>query len=84
MSDKRTVEFWNGEGLPPIGCYVGYMTVGNGLKVSKVLNYDVKEAVNPEYGSHRVFVHLEFNCRLLHDLISVHFLDKPSESRRSE
>lgn len=70
----RTVEFWNGESLPPVGCYVGYVTDSSGLEVSKVTGYDVQEAADPVYGSHRVMIQIDGNCWLLHDLVSVHNL----------
>jgi hypothetical protein len=71
---SNTVAFWDGVGLPPIDCYVGYVTTSSGLQVSKVIGYDVCEAVAPCHGSHRVFVKLDGNSRLLHDLVSVHNL----------
>lgn len=68
----NTVKFWDGEGLPPVGCWAGYDTASHGLQVDQVSGYSVKECVTVEHGHHRIFINFDRGyCRLLHDVKSV-------------
>jgi hypothetical protein len=76
-------DFWNGQNLPPIGCYVGYRVAStDALQFDVVSEYKVAPHLDGDDSYHRVFIHFRNgNCRLLKDVLSMtNLLSKEPES----
>lgn len=68
-----TVNFWDGDQLPPIGCYIGYYTGSQGTDrplTDQVSGYEILPHLDGDAAYHRILIKFAGgNCRLLKDCI---------------